>query len=88
VLNAARHAYPDRPGETIWVSIARAEPNVLLASVRDEGVGLPADFDPKKSKRLGALLVTSLSKQLNAEMTRPSSTTGTNITLRIPMGGR
>jgi two-component sensor histidine kinase len=88
VLNAARHAYPDRPGETIWVSIARAEPNMLLASVRDEGVGLPADFDPQKSKRLGALLVTSLSKQLNAEMTRPSSTTGTNVTLRIPMGGR
>jgi two-component sensor histidine kinase len=88
VLNAARHAYPDRPGETIWVSIARAEPGVLLASVRDEGVGLPADFDPQKSKRLGALLVTSLSKQLNAEMTRPPSTTGTNVTLRIPMNGR
>lgn len=85
VLNAARHAYPDRPGETIWVSIARAEPNVLLASVRDEGVGLPADFDPKKSKRLGALLVTALSKQLNAEMTRPPCTKGTNVTLRIPM---
>lgn len=88
VLNAARHAYPDRPGETIWVSIARAEPNVLLASVRDEGVGLPADYDPQKSKRLGALLVTALSKQLNAEMTRPPCEKGTTFTLRIPMGGR
>jgi two-component sensor histidine kinase len=88
VLNAARHAYPDRPGETIWVSIARAEPNVLLASVRDEGVGLPADFDPQTSKRLGALLVTALSKQLNAEMTRPSCKKGTDVTLRIPIDRR
>ncbi len=49
VLNAARHAYPERSGGTIWVSITRAEPNVLLASVRDEGVGLPADYDPAKA---------------------------------------
>ncbi len=48
--------------------VTRAEPNILLVSVRDDGVGLPADFDPKKSKRLGALLVSALSKQLNAEM--------------------
>jgi two-component sensor histidine kinase len=61
---------------------------VLLASVRDEGVGLPADFDPQKSKRLGALLVTALSKQLNAEMSRPSCKKGTDVTLRIPIDRR
>jgi two-component sensor histidine kinase len=87
-LNAARHAYPDRPGGTIWVSIARAGPNILLASVRDEGVGLPADYDPTKSKRLGALLITALSKQLNAELTRPPCATGANFTLRIPISSR
>lgn len=87
VLNAARHAYPDRPGETIWVTIAQTEPLFLLVSIRDEGVGLPADFDPKKSKRLGTMLVTALSKQLNAELTRPASVKGSNFTLRIPMDG-
>jgi two-component sensor histidine kinase len=85
VSNAARHAYPDRPGETIWVSITRPEPSFLLVSVRDDGVGLPADFDPAKSKRLGTLLVTALTKQLNAELTRPPRTKGTDFTLRIPM---
>ncbi len=88
VLNAARHAYPDRPGETIRVSITRNEPAFLQVSVRDNGVGLPADFDPAKSKRLGTLLVSALAKQLNAEMTRPPCTTGTNFTLRIPIDGR
>ena len=85
VLNAARHAYPDRPGENIWVTIAQDEPLFLLVAVRDEGVGLPSDFDPKKSKRLGSMLVTALSKQLDAELTRSASVKGSNFTLRIPL---
>ena len=88
VLNAARHAYPDRPGETIWVSIAHSDPRNLLVTVRDDGIGLPADFDPARSKRLGTMLVTALSKQLNAELTRPPSTKGASVTLRIPMQER
>jgi two-component sensor histidine kinase len=87
VLNAARHAYPDRAGETIWVTIAQTEPDFLLVSVRDEGVGLPADFDPRKSKRLGTMLVAALSKQLNAELTRLDSVKGSNFMLRIPKDG-
>ncbi len=88
VLNAARHAYPDRPGETIWISITRTEPSYLQVSVRDEGVGLPADFDPAKSKRLGTLLVSALTKQLNADLTQPLSAKGTIFSLRIPIDDR
>ncbi|MET0277604.1 MAG: histidine kinase dimerization/phosphoacceptor domain -containing protein [Pseudorhodoplanes sp.] len=87
VLNAARHAYPDRPEEMIRVSIVREE-SYLLVSVRDDGVGLPADFDPAKSKRLGTLLVGALAKQLNAETTRPPRAKGTDFTLRIPIDRR
>src|SRR6202007_329571 len=53
VLNAARHAYPDDPTGSIWVRIVRSERNSVLVSVRDEGIGLPPQFDPTKSKRLG-----------------------------------
>ena len=45
----------------------------ILVSVRDEGVGLPAGFDPETSKRLGTRLVNALANQLGAEVTRPVS---------------
>jgi two-component sensor histidine kinase len=56
-----------------------------LISVRDEGAGLPPDFDPTTSKRLGTRLVNALSKQLEAELTRPVWPIGTNFTLLVPL---
>jgi two-component sensor histidine kinase len=85
VSNAGKHAYPDCPGGAINVRIFQSDRNSILVSVRDEGVGLPADFDPTTSKRLGARLVNALSKQLGAEMTRPKSAIGTNFTVVIPL---
>jgi two-component sensor histidine kinase len=61
------------------------EKNSILVSVRDEGAGLPAGFDPVTSKRLGTRLVNALAKQLDAEVTRPASNNGTNFTLLIPL---
>jgi two-component sensor histidine kinase len=54
-------------------------------SVRDEGIGLPIDFDPTTSKRLGTRLVNALSKQLSAKLARPASPVGTNFELLIPL---
>lgn len=85
VLNAGKYAYPDRPGGPIWVQLVRMDENHVLISVRDEGTGLPADFDPATSKRLGTRLIKALTKQLNAEMTQPASTHGTHFTLLIPV---
>jgi two-component sensor histidine kinase len=85
VLNAGKYAYPDRPDGSIWVQLVRMEQGSVLVSVRDEGVGLPASFDPTTSKRLGARLVNALAEQLGAELTRPSSINGTNFTLLVPL---
>ena len=85
VLNAAKHAYPDRSGKTISVRVVQSERTTVLVSVSDEGVGLPAGFDPSKSKRLGTRLVTALSRQLDAVLTHPVSPHGTNFTLLVPL---
>lgn len=85
VLNAGKYAYPDCPEGLIWVRLVQAERQAVLISVRDEGIGLPAGFDPTKSKRLGTRLVTALAKQLDAELTRPVAAIGTNFTLLVPM---
>src|SRR6185436_14416218 len=85
VLNAGKHAYPNSSGGSIWVRVVRTERNHIQISVRDEGVGLPADFDPATSKRLGSRLINALAKQLGAQLTRPMSAVGTNFTLLIPL---
>jgi two-component sensor histidine kinase len=86
VLNAAKHAYADRSGQSIWVRLVRADNRAVLVSVRDEGVGLPPGFDPGKSKRLGTRLIQALAKQLDAELAMPASKTGTHFTLLVPLG--
>ena len=85
VSNAGKYAYPDCPGGLISVRLVLTEKNAILVSVHDEGVGLPKQFDPTTSKRLGTRLVNALSMQLGAELTRPLSPIGTNFTLLIPL---
>ena len=84
VSNAVKYAYPDCPGGAIWVQLVQRDASVLV-SVADEGVGLPAGFDPAISKRLGTRLVTALSKQLDAQLTHPANDTGTIFTLLVPL---
>lgn len=86
VLNAAKYAYPGRSGETIWVRIGQPEKTgKVTVSIRDEGIGLPDGFDPSKSKRLGTRIVTALSKQLEAELTRQTDGKGTHYLLTVPL---
>jgi two-component sensor histidine kinase len=85
VLNAGKHAYPNSAGGSIWVRVVQKDKDLVQISVRDEGVGLPAGFDPLASKRLGSRLINALAKQLDAELTRPFSAIGTNFSLLIPL---
>ncbi len=85
VLNSGKHAYSNSSGGPIWVRVVRTEKGLVLISVRDEGVGLPAGFDPLTSKRLGSHLINALAKQLGAEFTQPVTAIGTNFTLLIPL---
>ena len=85
VLNAGKHAYPNSSGGSIWVRVVKKDKDLVQISVRDEGVGLPAGFDPLTSKRLGSRLINALAKQLGAELTRPVSAIGTSFMLLIPL---
>jgi two-component sensor histidine kinase len=85
VSNAGKYAYPDCPNGSIWVRLVQPDNKSILVSVRDEGVGLPLGFDPTASKGLGARLVNALSRQLGAELTRPTSPIGTDWELLVPL---
>jgi PAS domain S-box-containing protein len=71
VSNALKYAFPgDRSGE-VQVLFRQSEPlqdtahsPTFTLTVRDDGIGLPHDFNPKQSKTLGMTLVQGLVQQL------------------------
>jgi two-component sensor histidine kinase len=85
VVNAARHAYPEGKRGRIWVRLAPTEGEVAAVSVRDEGVGLPPDFESGKSAGLGTRLTTALAKQTGAQLRMERRLPGTEFILEIPL---
>jgi two-component sensor histidine kinase len=85
ILNAGRHAYPDSPDGVIRLQLVLSDNKAVSISVSDDGVGLPTDFNPALTKRLGTRIVQALAGQLGAELTRQESTRGTHLTLVVPL---
>jgi two-component sensor histidine kinase len=82
ITNSAKYGYPDADCE-VWVDVSRSE-GAIVISVRDQGIGLPADFDLHSGKRLGMRLVTALSSQVKADLQVHRHSPGTEFVLRIP----
>ncbi|MBP2232253.1 two-component sensor histidine kinase [Azospirillum agricola] len=88
VMNAIKHAYPDRradgPPHPIAVGLAREPSGAIRLTVSDHGVGLPAGFDWRRSRSLGMRLVHTLSGQLGATLAVEPIAPGTRFTVRMP----
>jgi two-component sensor histidine kinase len=66
-------------------SVTRAGDDTFTKSVRDEGVGLPADFDPRKAKGLGMRIINSFGEQLNAKVVARARDPGMEFVPSIPL---
>jgi two-component sensor histidine kinase len=86
VSNAMKHAYPGGQCR-IWATLSRGADSILL-TVKDEGVGLPADFDLKSGRRLGMRLVNAFAKQLDGDLQIMRGNPGTEFVLAIPASPR
>jgi two-component sensor histidine kinase len=64
VSNALKYAFPDNQRGTISISLHSGHHQHLTLIVKDDGVGLPMDWDLKNVKSLGLQLVKVLTKQL------------------------
>jgi two-component sensor histidine kinase len=71
----------------IDVGIARNGEQDVLISVRDEGGGLPAEFDPKQSRGLGMRIVNAFASQLNTKLKFTRLSPGSEFTLLFPVQG-
>lgn len=85
IVNSAKYAYPDTAGGPIWVRIVRDGDANVTVSVRDQGQGLPADFDRNSPKSLGMRIITAFAGQLGAKLSHADRAPGTEFTLTVPL---
>jgi two-component sensor histidine kinase len=86
VTNAAKYAYDGTDKGKVWVRVARADgsDNAQL-TVRDEGAGLPADFDFRKGNSLGMRIISAFTQQLGGAVTMNRLSPGTEFAVTIPI---
>jgi two-component sensor histidine kinase len=83
VSNAIKYAYRDGRGP-LWIRCRPdGESGGLRVTVADQGVGLPAEIDPKTGKGLGLTIIRALATQLRAEI-EVERQGGTSVTLVLP----
>ena len=68
VSNAFKHAFPGERSGCVRVSIGPAAGGSFVLEVRDDGVGIPPDFEVTRATTLGMQLVSSLTDQLHGTL--------------------
>jgi PAS domain S-box-containing protein len=66
ITNSIKHAFPADTNGTIAINVTMAD-NIVTLEVKDDGIGLPEDFEQIKDKSLGFTIIDILVKQLKAE---------------------
>ena len=84
VTNATKHAYPGREVQEVWVTLTGTPPEPLTLSVRDKGVGLPADVETGTAKGMGMRILTAILQQMDASLSI-NRARGTEFVISIPI---
>jgi two-component sensor histidine kinase len=67
VTNTLKYAFPENKTGTLIIKFYK-KGNEFFLTVKDDGVGIPEDFDIEKSDSLGMQLITNLTQQLDGEL--------------------
>jgi two-component sensor histidine kinase len=73
VSNAYKYAFDNQQQGKVQIKVKALNKTDYELNVKDNGKGLPDNFDPAKSKSLGLKLVKNLSKQLRGKFKSSSS---------------
>ncbi len=89
LTNSIKYAFPSRPAseKRISLRIQEAPPKRWTVDIRDNGVGLPEDFQRKDPKMSGLFLIQMLAEDLDAQV-KISSEGGARIWLSLPQPPR
>lgn len=81
ISNSLKYAFTKRDNGDIWVTM-RKNDNELLLQVKDNGVGLPGNFNPEHSSSFGYEIIKAFSQKLKARMNIDGSN-GTDVQIII-----
>lgn len=82
--NAYKHAFVGRKKGTIEITAMQGNGRIRI-TVRDNGIGLPADFDISRTKSLGLKLIRTLIEQQLKGSFMLTSRDGTEMSLEFPL---
>lgn len=82
VTNSLKYGFPNEAEGVIAIRLQPTEAQRYHLRISDKGVGLPADFNPKRSRSLGMSLIRGLSKQIGADFSMTGED-GVTIDLRF-----
>jgi two-component sensor histidine kinase len=85
IINAAKYAYAGNDKGAVRVVLARQGDDNISLSISDDGVGLPAGFDPQQSTGLGMRIVRAFSSQLGAQLSVNARPRGAEFVVVFPL---
>jgi two-component sensor histidine kinase len=68
ITNSLKYAFPNGRTGRVSLGFLRSGENSYELTIRDDGVGLPPDFDPSRSQSLGMTLIEGFSQQLGGQL--------------------
>ncbi len=68
IANALEHAFPQQKHGNVWLSLKQDRNCGITLKVKDDGVGIPENFDFHNAESLGLKLVRILIRQLEGEI--------------------
>ncbi len=84
ITNSLKYAFPEGRKGIIYIILKTMKDNMVELVIGDNGIGLPRDFDFKKSKTLGLHLVTTLvENQLNGKINIHNNNGGTEFAIQF-----
>jgi PAS domain S-box-containing protein len=68
MTNCLKHGFPEGKGGEVRVLVRSGSEGRIAVEVSDSGIGLPDDFDARRSASLGVQLVTDLTRQIGGSL--------------------
>lgn len=83
ISNSLKYAFPRKTSGTISISVKPLENNNIELLVKDNGMGLPENIDPRDSKTLGLSTVFSLAERQLGAQVKIVKENGTEFSIRF-----
>ncbi len=68
ITNAIKYAFEGREAGSVYINMHNIQDNKILLGIKDNGIGLPGNFDLKDSTSMGMRLIYGLAKQINGKL--------------------